>query len=439
MKKFVASEFSILIIEDDPENIKLLVNVLVKVGYNLGLAQTCQEARHIIKHLQPDLILFDLNIAEDDGFGICHQLQNNFKHQNIPIIFMTVRKEREDLSYAFEVGVMDYVQKPFHYEEILTKLKINLTIKKKSDNLKESEAKLNTIITYMYDGILIVDKDGLVKFANPAAARIFGQPLEALLNHSLGRPILTSDRAQLDFINPNGKLGIAEITVAKTEWEGETVDIICLRDITDRQQAIQELEVALTKQKELSEELEKIATTDELTNICNRRQIMKLAAQEFARSIRYQHPFSILIIDIDKFKIINDTYGHQIGDRVIIEMVKGVLKNIRNVDIFGRFGGDEFMVILPETNQEEGVEAAERICSGMRDIEITFEADIIKVSISIGVASYSEKMRDLQEIIISADRALYKAKAGGRNQVCTFSLSEEESEVRSQESGERKV
>ncbi len=420
MKNFVASDFSILIVDYHPENLELLTNVLVKVGYHLNFATNCQEARQITSHLQPNLILFDLKLAEDNGCGVCHQLQQDFKHQDIPMIFMTFSKERKYLNYNFELGVIDYVQKPFDYEELLAKVKTHLIIKKKSEELQQSEAKLNTIITHLYDGILIIDQDGLVKFANPAAARIFGQPLEALLNHSLGIPILNSDTALLDFIRSDGKLGVAEITVAKTEWEGETVDIICLRDVTDRQKAIQELEVALTKQKELSEELEKQATTDELTNIYNRRQIMKVAAQEFSRSIRYQNPFSILIIDIDKFKIINDTYGHQIGDKVIIEMVKVVLKNIRNVDIFGRFGGDEFMVILPETNQEEAVEAAERICSSMRDIEITFEADIIKFSLSIGVASYREKMKDLEEIIISADKALYKAKAGGRNQVCTL-------------------
>ncbi len=238
----------------------------------------------------------------------------------------------------------------------------------------------------------------------------------------MGIPILTSDKALLDFIHPNGKLGVVEITVGKTEWQGETVDIICLRDVTDRQEAMQELEVALTKQKELSQELEKLATTDPLTNIYNRRKIMELAAQEFARSTRYQRPFSILMMDIDKFKIINDTYGHQMGDRVIIEIVKAVLKNIRNVDIFGRLGGDEFMTILPETNQEQAVEVGERICSGMRDLEIKFGADIIKISISIGVASYSKEIKNLEEIISYADKALYQAKAGGRNQFCTSSL-----------------
>ncbi|MGD1806048.1 GGDEF domain-containing protein [Dapis sp. BLCC M126] len=131
---------------------------------------------------------------------------------------------------------------------------------------------------------------------------------------------------------------------------------------------MEELEVALTKQKELSQELEKMATIDALTNIYNRRQIMKIAEQEFAKSIRYQHPFSILMMDIDKFKIINDTYGHQMGDRVIIEIVKAVLKNIRKVDILGRLGGDEFMLILPETNQAQAVGVAKRICSGIREL-----------------------------------------------------------------------
>ncbi|MDJ0516217.1 MAG: diguanylate cyclase [Trichodesmium sp. MO_231.B1] len=419
MKYFIPSEFVILIVDDHPENLKLLASMLVEVGYKLNFAKNEKEARQRISQLKPDLILLDLRMPEEDGFQVCHQLKHDLKYQDVPIIFITVSKEPEDSKLAFELGAVDYINKPFQHEEVLARVKTHLTIKKQAEELKQSEAKSNTIVTHLYDGILIVDKDGVVKFANPAAARIFGQPLEVILNHTLGTPILTSDKALLDFICPDGKLGVAEITVAKTEWQGETVNIICLRDISDRQKAMQQLEVALTKQKELSQELEKMATTDPLTNIYNRRQIMKLAAQEFARSIRYQNSFSIFLMDIDKFKIINDTYGHQIGDKVIIEMVKTVLKNIRNVDIFGRLGGDEFMVILPETNKEQGVEVAKRICSSMRNIEITFEADIIKFSISIGVASYSKEIKNLEEIICSADKALYKAKGGGRNQFCT--------------------
>ena len=259
MKNFVPSEFSILIVDDDPENLKLLSNMLVKVGYNLSFTKNSQEARHKISYLQPDLILLDLKQLEYNGYReynrseVCNELRQDVKHQDIPIILMTLSQEREDLNYAFDFGAIDYVQKPFQHKEVLARVKTHLTIKKRTEELKQSEAQLNSIITHLYDGILIVDRDGIVQFANPAAARIFAQPLEALFNHSLGIPILTSDKALLDFIYPNGKLGVAEITVGKTKWQGETVDIICLRDISDRQQAMQELEAALNKQQELSE------------------------------------------------------------------------------------------------------------------------------------------------------------------------------------------
>lgn len=414
-------EFVILIVDDHPENLKLLANMLVEVGYKLNFAKNGKEARQRISQLKPDLILLDLRMPEENGFQVCHQIKQDLNYQDVPIIFITVSKEPDDLKLAFELGAVDYVNKPFQHQEVLARIKAHLTIKKQREELQESEAKFNTIVTHLYDGILIVDQDGVVKFANPAVARMFGQPLEVVLNHTLGIPILNTDRAELDIVRPDGKLGLAEITVAKTEWQGEVVDIICLRDISDRTKTMQKLEAALTKEKELSQQLETLATIDSLTNIYNRRQIMKLATQEFARSIRYQHPFSILMMDIDKLKIINDTYGHQIGDRVIIEMVKEVLKNIRNVDIFGRLGGDEFMAVLPETNMEQAVEVAERICSNMRNIEITLEADIIKIYISIGVASYTKEIKDLDAIIASADKALYQAKAEGRHQFCISS------------------
>lgn len=129
----------------------------------------------------------------------------------------------------------------------------------------------NTIVTHLYDGILIVVRDGIVKFTNPAAARMFGQPLAVMLNYPLGKPILTSERAKLEIILHDSKLGVAEINVAEVEWQGEIVDLISLRDISDRKQAIQELEASLVTQKKLSQKLEKLATTDSLTDVYNRR------------------------------------------------------------------------------------------------------------------------------------------------------------------------
>ncbi len=184
MKNFVASEFSILIVDNDPENLKLLANLLVKVGYNVSFAKNCKELRQRISHLQPDLILLDCKMPKNHGFEVCHQLQEDLKYQDIPIIFINVSKKLEDFNHAFELGTVDCVQKPFHHEEVLARVKTHLTIKKKSEELQQSAAQLNTIINHLYDGILIIDQHGVVKFANPAAARIFGQPLEALLNYS---------------------------------------------------------------------------------------------------------------------------------------------------------------------------------------------------------------------------------------------------------------
>ncbi|MDJ0554246.1 MAG: PAS domain-containing protein [Microcoleaceae cyanobacterium MO_207.B10] len=108
------------------------------------------------------------------------------------------------------------MNKPFQHQEVLARVKTDLTIKKQAEKLKQSEANLNTIVTHLYDGILIIDQDGVVKFANPAAARMFNQPLEAILNHTLGKPILADEIAELDIIRANGQVGVAEITVSET-------------------------------------------------------------------------------------------------------------------------------------------------------------------------------------------------------------------------------
>lgn len=164
---------------------------------------------------------------------------------------------------------------------------------------------------------------------------------------------------------------------------------------------------------ERTRELAELATTDSLTGLLNHAEILKQAEYELNRSIRYKHQFSVLMIDIDHFKSINDEHGHRIGDRVLLEVSNIIKGSCRHIDKLGRYGGEEFLVICPETDKESAYELAERIRAHVDEMK---SADIDHVTCSIGVASYTmEEHRD--ELINSADRALYKAKHEGRNRV----------------------
>ena len=164
-------------------------------------------------------------------------------------------------------------------------------------------------------------------------------------------------------------------------------------------------------------ELERLAITDSLTQIGNRRHISGLAQQEFNRACRYHRVFSLLIFDIDHFKKVNDTYGHSVGDQVLKIIAKTVLRSLRKVDYFGRWGGEEFLVIIPEIDGKTAVTVAERLREGIAQTIISVGEQSLYVTVSIGVASYKSADQTIDAILERADQALYHAKKQGRNQV----------------------
>jgi len=168
---------------------------------------------------------------------------------------------------------------------------------------------------------------------------------------------------------------------------------------------------------QLFAQVQRLAITDSLTNIYNRRYFFEAAQVEFSRANRYEHPFSIIMIDLDNYKTINDTYGHVIGDEALKLISQRLLENIRGSDILARYGGDEFSVLLPETDLPQAVEMAERLRILVSEAPIVVDQYQFNITISIGVTSSNEHVTDLSQIILSADMALYDAKSGERNKV----------------------
>jgi two-component system cell cycle response regulator len=175
--------------------------------------------------------------------------------------------------------------------------------------------------------------------------------------------------------------------------------------------------VAIEKAR-LFEKTQNLAITDELTGLLNRRQLLTLAEVEYERVRRYHRPLSAVMIDIDHFKQINDTYGHPVGDATLIALAKCCRANLRATDILGRYGGEEFLILLPETQHDKALEAAERIRKQVEVMELAAAKRPVKVTISAGVATLDlEAPVSLEELIKNADDALYGAKAAGRNRV----------------------
>jgi diguanylate cyclase (GGDEF)-like protein len=166
---------------------------------------------------------------------------------------------------------------------------------------------------------------------------------------------------------------------------------------------------------QLFEEKERQARVDITTNIYNRRGLLELGKRELDRAHRYERPLAAMMIDIDRFKRVNDSHGHAIGDLVLKELAHLLESNIRTIDILGRYGGEEFVILLPETSPESAYEIAERLRKKVSDHTFKPESLKLHITISIGLAFSSGENSGLQDLIRRADDAMYRSKGAGRN------------------------
>jgi diguanylate cyclase (GGDEF)-like protein len=167
-------------------------------------------------------------------------------------------------------------------------------------------------------------------------------------------------------------------------------------------------------------QLKEMAEIDPLTGIYNRRRVLELGERALRQALRYDEPFSVLLLDIDHFKAVNDRYGHGVGDLVLREVAERCKGALREVDLFGRLGGEEFVAFLHHSGLAQALTAAERVCKAVGAAAIPIGSDGARVTASIGVAELTPDAADMDELLLRADKALYQAKLAGRNRACAW-------------------
>jgi diguanylate cyclase (GGDEF)-like protein len=266
--------------------------------------------------------------------------------------------------------------------------------------LRNEQDKLATIILSAREGIVVTDSDGKVVLMNPAAELLLGKSMRELVDSGFMSLIDDPSIKEPETVHFNQRvLSIYAATIC-TPQGGVVGSAALIRDITE--------------EKRLEERLRRLSTTDGLTGLFNRRHLDETLTTELERALRYNAPLSIMMFDVDHFKRFNDEHGHDQGDRVLQAIAQSLQEHVRKVDVPCRYGGEEFLAILPGTNQAGAIIVSERLRHAIEQMEV----DGLNVTISIGVASVPElDVRSSATLVEAADSALYRAKRAGRNQV----------------------
>ena len=305
--------------------------------------------------------------------------------------------------------------------------------KRTEDALKKSEEQYRTLIELASDGIFLANSDGNYIEVNSAGCQLLNYTRAEILQltmREIVRPI--PNRTEILKELRDGKAFLVECDMIRKDGIPVPVEINSrqlpdgrflgiVRDITGRRHAEEKLrhaneslEAAHQKLRQSLAYEQQLARTDSLTGISNRHHFFEFASHAFSAAARYHRPLSIIMFDVDHLKQVNDTFGHAAGDTMLMQIAHAASEEMRSVDVLARYGGDEFIILLPETNAKQARFIADRICASAR---------LFSITLSVGIAEFQNDPLDenVEIIIRHADKALYEAKANGRNCIVIYS------------------
>ncbi len=302
--------------------------------------------------------------------------------------------------------------------------------------LRESESRLRAIMESVQTGIVIIDPDThKIGDVNAAAANMIGAPKEEIIGSACHRficpaekgkcPITdlhkTVDHTERMLLTATGARCPVIKSVTTVLLDGKEHLLESFIDISERKQMEERLNASLAEKEGLVQSLNELATHDGLTGLYNHREFYKLLEDELVRAQRFNRPASLLMLDIDHFKRVNDTHGHLAGDAVLKELSELLDREARTIDRVCRYGGEEITVILPESDLEAAANMAERMRAAVEAQAFDANADApLRITVSIGVASFPAHADSAQALVAAADAALYAVKQDGRNRISRY-------------------
>ena len=444
-----------ILVVDDSQTIRMRIREeLEEEGYEVIEARNGLEALiQAASTPAPDLITLDIEMPKMTGFETCRKLRESHyarffstsEDSRIPVVFITGNDTIADRKKGFELGAVEFIVKPFQKGEVLNLVRSILNPQPPQMDIQalvaddSSVARKITSLCLKREGIRVLEaEDGFQAIETLRSApdavdivvtdlvmpNLDGMQLCRHVRQELGNKdmpiIVLTAMSDLSDILEVFKAGASDYLVkpyAKEEL------LARIKVHIERNRVNRELRKTITLLKEANDKIERLSIRDPLTGCFNRGFLSQQLENEIKRAIRYKKPLSIVLADIDYFKKVNDTYGHQAGDAVLIRFVD-ILQNIirREVDWIARYGGEEFLIVLPETAVSQAGRVAEKLRNAVACTPLSYQGGQLSVTASFGATGLEHPNPEaaptnLEQLLKTADDNLYQAKDGGRNRV----------------------
>jgi two-component system cell cycle response regulator len=448
----------ILVVDDVPANVKLLEARLSAEYFDVVTAPNGTEALAISARGECDIVLLDVMMPDIDGFEVCRRLKSNPATHYIPVVMVTALDSPADRVRGLEAGADDFLTKPVSDVVLLARVRSLTRLKMMTDELRMRaitsleigmEAPERSAVADDGKGgriLLVDDRPSSYERLAPMLATehhvdVEPDPSQALFHAAEGNYDLLIVSLSLDNFD-----GLRLCSQARSLERTRQVPILAISDADNNARLLRGLEIGVNdyllrpvdknellarartqiRKRRYTDHLRdnvqnsiEMAITDALTGLHNRRymesHLATLAEQAAARG----KPLALMILDIDYFKAINDTSGHDAGDDVLREFAVRIRKSIRGIDLACRFGGEEFVIVMPETDAHVAGMVAERLRRSIagQKFAVSKGSKHIDVTISIGLSTMERKGEPVADLLKRADKALYRAKHAGRNRV----------------------
>ncbi|HAH09816.1 MAG TPA: PleD family two-component system response regulator [Alphaproteobacteria bacterium] len=448
----------VLVVDDIPANVKLLEAKLGAEYFDVVTASNGLEALDKVASEKPDIVLLDVMMPGMDGFEVCRRIKKNPVTQHLPVVMVTALDQLSDRVTGLEAGADDFLTKPVNDVALFARVRSLVRLKTMVDELRlrqatgESMGLGDTLDPAAEDqsvrGRILIVED------RPTSAQRIGETLER--DNDIA---IVADVSEAVVRAKGGDFDLAIISLSLDRQDGlrlcatlrsleatRQTPILAIVEEGDMKRLVRALDIGVNdylmrpiegseltarvrtqlRRKRFSDRLRhslqlslEMAITDQLTGLFNRRYMSRHLNTLISSAAQSGKPVSFLILDIDYFKQVNDTYGHDVGDEVLREFASRISANVRGIDLACRYGGEEFVVVMPDTDLTFAYMVAERLRQSVADIPfpIAVSPGKLPVTISIGVTAIDGPGDTADAMLRRADQALYRAKRDGRNRV----------------------